>query len=573
MNDSDATTSASRWRTVGRLLGRHRLHVVLLMGSSFTAGVIEAAFLVAATRTGLAIANNQDLVALTRGVTLTVNEALLAAVALIVVRLVVALLDVRVQMGLTYRVTTGMRKQLATAFLNASWSVQQAQPAGALQQVVVTFPNTAAGLLGSLTAAGGAALSLVALIGVAVVVDPGATLVVVVALVLLSTVLRPLRRRLFGRSQVYVKEQVTFANSIADISALGLEVKSFGVHGAVGHQLDEVIDRNAASQRRVGLLSAAISPIYVSLAYGAVIAALATVTAFGTSSLDSVGAVMLVMLRCLGYGQLLQSGSSAVSQVSPFLHEIDRTLSTFRSSPAKWGSTRIDRVTPLELVNVSFGYQPDRLVLQNVNMRIEPGEVVGLVGPSGAGKSTVVQLMLGLRIPSTGQVRAGGNPLSEVDGESWTRLVAFVPQEANLITGTVADNIRFFRNGIDDQQLVAAAKAAHFWDEIAALPQGIHTHLGERGQQLSGGQRQRLCIARALAGRPQLLILDEPTSALDAVSEAAIRDTIAELEGTTSVVVIAHRPTTLEVCDRLITLKRDRDDTAVEESWVYGPQR
>lgn len=563
---NESLAQSSRWRTVARLLGHYRMHVAVLVGAAFIVGVVEAAFLVAATRTGLAIANNADTVELTRGVALSVNEALVLAGVLIGIRLCVALLDVRVQMGLTYRVTTGMRKRLARAFLQASWSVQQSQPAGALQQVVVTFPNTAAALLRSLTAAGGAALSLSALMVVALVVDPAATLVVVLALVLLSTVLGPLRRRVLGRSQTYVVEQVAFSNGVAEVGSLGLEIQSFGVATRVSDDLEMLIDRNASSQRRLGLVSDSISPVYVSLAYGAVIVALATVTAFGTSNLDSVGAVMLVMLRSLGYGQQLQNGSSALSQITPLLTEVDRTLADFKRNVARWGSQRVTHVTPLVLEEVSFGYSPERPVLDRVSLRVEPGELIGLVGPSGTGKSTLVQLILGLRTPDRGRVLAGGHLLSEIDLQTWTSAVAFVPQDASLITGTVTENIRFFRSGITDGQVIEAARAAHIWNEIEQLPHGLDTHLGERGQQLSGGQRQRLCIARALVGQPQLLVLDEPTSALDAASEAAIRDTLAQLKGNTTVVVVAHRATTLEVCDRIIDLGHERQIYAQPET-------
>lgn len=551
-------TQSSRWRAVAKLMVQYRLHVAVLVGSAFTVGVVEAAFLVAATRTGLAIANDVDSVELTRGVTLSVNGALTVAGVLIVIRLCVALLDVRVQMGLTYRVTTGMRKQLARAFLHASWGVQQAQPAGALQQVVVSFPNTTAELLRTLTAAGGAALSLMALVCVALAVDPPATIVVVLALGVLSAVLGPLRRRVLGRSETYVADQVAFSNGVGDIGTLGLEIWSFGVAPQVSDDLDRLIDKNAASQRRLGLLTGFISPIYVSLAYGAVIASLATVTAFGTSDLDSVGAVMLVMLRSLGYGQQLQSGSSALSQTAAFLSQVNRTLASFGAKTASWGSLQPDRLAPLQLDHVSFGYPGSASVLNDVSLRIEAGEVVGLIGSSGAGKSTLVQILLGLREPSHGEVLAGGTPLHEIDLRTWSTQVAYVPQDAKLITGTVEDNIRFFRPEVNRDQVTAAAQAAHIWAEIANLPEGLDTHLGERGQQLSGGQRQRICIARALVGRPQILILDEPTSALDSSSEAAICGMLEGLKGRTTVLVATHRPSALEVCDRVLKVERSR---------------
>ena len=131
------------------------------------------------------------------------------------------------------------------------------------------------------------------------------------------------------------------------------------------------------------------------------------------------------------------------------------------------------------------------------------------------------------------------------------RHVSFVPQDPALFTGSVAENIRFFRDGIDDDDLRRAAQQANVLADITALPQGFDTHLGERGGGLSGGQRQRLSIARALAGSPSLLVLDEPTSALDGQSEQLIRDTILGLRGQVTVVVIAHRMSTIDMCDRI----------------------
>jgi ATP-binding cassette subfamily B protein len=136
--------------------------------------------------------------------------------------------------------------------------------------------------------------------------------------------------------------------------------------------------------------------------------------------------------------------------------------------------------------------------------------------------------------------------------------VAFVPQDPLLITGTVAENIRMWRDRITDDQVVAAASAAHVLAEIEASPEGFEADLGERGQKLSGGQRQRISIARALAGGPELVIMDEPTSALDMKAEAAIRETITTLAGKVTVVVIAHRISTLEACDRLMVIQGGR---------------
>ncbi len=133
-----------------------------------------------------------------------------------------------------------------------------------------------------------------------------------------------------------------------------------------------------------------------------------------------------------------------------------------------------------------------------------------------------------------------------------------MPQDPLLFTGTVAENIRFFRPDLDEEALHHAAAQANVLKDITALPHGFDTHLGERGSQLSGGQRQRLSIARALVGRPELLILDEPTSALDGESEALIRQTLSDLQGRVTIVIIAHRMSTLDLCDVILVVEDGR---------------
>ena len=178
----------------------------------------------------------------------------------------------------------------------------------------------------------------------------------------------------------------------------------------------------------------------------------------------------------------------------------------------------------------SFSYDGSLPTLSDIDFTLQQGEILGVIGPSGAGKSTLAQVLLGLRAPDTGSVMVGGVDLAQVDRAWWTRQVSFVPQDPVLFTGTIAENIRFFRDDVDDAAVFRAAEHANVLSEIRAMPQGFDTHLGERGGGLSGGQRQRLSIARALAGSPSLLILDEPTSALDGHSESLIRDTIVGLQ-------------------------------------------
>jgi ABC-type multidrug transport system fused ATPase/permease subunit len=152
-------------------------------------------------------------------------------------------------------------------------------------------------------------------------------------------------------------------------------------------------------------------------------------------------------------------------------------------------------------------------------------------------------------------VLADGRPIADLSKEAWARRVTFVPQGAHLVAGTISENIRFFRDDVTSEQVIRAADMAHLRDDIERMAGGFDREVGEGGGHLSGGQQQRLCIARALVESPDVLILDEPTSALDVKSEHLIRQTLSDLASSMTVVIIAHRLSTLDICDRILVLQ------------------
>jgi len=202
--------------------------------------------------------------------------------------------------------------------------------------------------------------------------------------------------------------------------------------------------------------------------------------------------------------------------------------------------------------DVTFAYplRPDTLVLTGVTLDIRHGQSVALVGTSGAGKSTLVDLLLGLHDPTGGTVTAGGVDIRD-NLPAWQRQLAVVPQDVVLLDASLATNIAFELD-VDPIRLDDVVRRAQLADLIASLPEGLDTQVGERGARLSGGQRQRLGIARALYRQPSVLFLDEATSALDNETERRLTDTIRELQGTMTIVIVAHRLSTVRHCDQLI---------------------
>jgi ABC-type multidrug transport system fused ATPase/permease subunit len=192
-------------------------------------------------------------------------------------------------------------------------------------------------------------------------------------------------------------------------------------------------------------------------------------------------------------------------------------------------------------------------VLSDVSFEVTRGEVVGVIGPTGAGKSTLIQLLLQLREPKSGSYLVNGVPAARFVRADWHGRVVYVPQEPRLLHATVADNIRFDRD-LEMPALERAARLAHIHDEIMSWENGYDTLVGPRADAVSGGQQQRLCLARALAARPEVLVLDEPTSALDPRSEARIQESLTELKQELTLFIIAHRMSTLDICDRVMVI-------------------
>jgi ABC transporter fused permease/ATP-binding protein len=206
--------------------------------------------------------------------------------------------------------------------------------------------------------------------------------------------------------------------------------------------------------------------------------------------------------------------------------------------------------------HVQFAYptRSDVPVLRGLDLQLRENEAVALVGPSGAGKSTVASLLMRFYDPSGGAVSVFGRDVRELDPKWLRQQIGTVAQEPVLFSNSIADNIRYARPDATQEQVLAAAKAAHAHDFISKFPQGYDTLVGERGVQLSGGQKQRVAIARALLKDPKILILDEATSALDAESESLVRDALDTLMKGRTTLIIAHRLSTVLGADRVVVL-------------------
>ncbi|WP_237057528.1 ABC transporter transmembrane domain-containing protein [Microbulbifer sediminum] len=209
-----------------------------------------------------------------------------------------------------------------------------------------------------------------------------------------------------------------------------------------------------------------------------------------------------------------------------------------------------------EAVDFSYPSRPDQPAISELSLVVEEGKSLALVGPSGAGKSTLLELLQRFYDPQRGRITLDGVDIRELGTSSLRQQMAVVPQQPALFTADVWYNIRYGRPGATDEEVIAAAKAAHAHDFIQQLPEGYDSHLGEQGTRLSGGQKQRLAIARAILKDPKILLLDEATSALDAESEHHVQQALQELMKGRTTIIIAHRLATILHADRIAVLDR-----------------
>ena len=531
--------------------------LVVMATTAFLGGVCEATLLLLIANLALSIGGG-DLSgqkSLMFGLDqLPIRTLFLVALLLTTVRLGLQYIASRSGARLTSRLTQNLRNGTFEDFIGASWEVQSAIPEAAVQDLLQRhLAKTQAAVIsvGMLMSSG---FMVLALLMSAFVVDARASGAIVIFGGFLFMGLRPMtiKAKRLGRQQM--QQGVIYSVQSREAIDLSLEIRAFGVSEDVADRLDKSTRSEIASLYKAQLMARMVTGIYTSAAVLIILAALVAMDAFLDQPLAAVGAIVVVLVRALNQTSGIQAGYHGLGDLVPYIQRLFAERQFFRDSRPPSGSVHLENIGKIEFTDVTYSYDGVHDALQDVSFTVEPGEAVGIIGPSGSGKSTLIQLLLRLRHASSGAYQLDGVPVGDIEDQSWFSMIAFVPQDSRIYDDTVANNIRFFRPGVSDEQIMEAARRAHVHEEILAMPEGYDTVLGSRGGSLSGGQRQRVAIARALVRRPAMLVLDEPTSALDMQSESLVHETLNELKGSVTLFVIAHRLSTLNSCDRIMVM-------------------
>jgi ATP-binding cassette, subfamily B, bacterial len=475
-----------------------------------------------------------------------------------VVRAVASVAGLRLSTTARADVEARYQRDLLRAYLEASWEEVATHPEGELQELASTQSALgAAGVLNAMQALQ-AALSFATLVASSVAVSPATAGAIIAGASLLALLLRPIARAVTLRTRRRIRHDLDVAALTAESVRLAEEMAVFGVGSTQADRAGCSIEQKRTAGTSADF-AAALTPVaYQSAVFILVFVGLGVLVAVGARVGTELGAVVLLLLRAFAYSQQAQHAYVSALSTVPRRNAVVAATATLAASRPPPDGQELAQILSCELAGVAYHYPSGHEALSRVDLRLGIGEAWGVAGPSGAGKSTLVQLLLRLRSPTEGRYLVNGRLASDYDARDWARQVSLVPQEPKLIEGTIADNIRFLRDGITDDQITKASRLAGLDRDVAGIPEGHERLVGPRHQALSGGQRQRIAIARALAGEPSLLVLDEPTSALDVECERVIQETLESLKGAVTVVVIAHRLTTLQRCDRLLLMRDGR---------------
>lgn len=492
------------------------------------------------------------------GLPLEVGTLLIVVVLVLVLRSLLRLAAMIYVGNATAVVTTGIRRTLIDTLLKVRWRFFVSQPLGRIANIAsgeAMRAGRAFTLVAELLALliQSAVMAVIALL-ISWQLALGAAVIGLLMTGSLATFVRSTRRT--GRKQVFrTKDLLVY---LADTLSNVKPVRAMAREDAFARLFERRIQRLHKTIRRQVINREAINNLQD------VVMALALGVGFWIAyALLKVPVAEIVVLGIVlhrsvaSIGKLQKAYQTALEMEASWHHCAQLIAEAAQDPEPNPGqlTPRFERAIAFE--RVCFAYDHHR-VLDELDLEIRAGSLTVLTGPSGAGKTTLIDLVLGLHRPERGRILVDGVSLNDIDLIAWRRMIGYVPQETVLFHDTIRANLALGDDSFSDQELRAALEIAQAWDFVAALPDGLDTVVGEKGARLSGGQRQRIALARALLGRPRLLILDEVTSALDPETASEIARNVRELARHATVLAVTHRAEFLEIADRIYRIENGK---------------
>ncbi len=449
------------------------------------------------------------------------------------------------------------RKKLLSLALRSEWSHLLKQKLGHLENIITTDVKQSAILFQSISGALITITSLFIYILIALHLSFWISMYTFIIGSVLFFLLRPFVRktREVARNTAILNKQV--AHSINQYVTGMKTLKAVGAEQPLLEEGGRFFQKHRALKVRAFMLNhlgnAFIQP--VSIIFICVIFAFTYNNP--TFEFATLLAIIYLIQRIFLYVTQMQTTYQKFAETLPYLESImDYEVEAQAHQEKITGIQPFQLSKKLSFEDVKFFYRSEQPILSNLSFDIHHGEMIGLIGPSGAGKTTIVDLMLRLLSPVSGKITLDDKDIQLVSFKDWRDHIGYVSQDIFLLNDTIENNIKFYNPDITHEMVVQAAKNAGIYDFIETCPEKFATSIGDRGIYLSTGQRQRIVIARILARRPSVLILDEATSALDNESETQIQNVLKQLKGKITILIVAHRLSTIQDCDRLLVLDK-----------------
>lgn len=460
------------------------------------------------------------------------------------------------------------RSRLYKETLNTHWPFLSRQKVGYLEKIMLTDINAGGGLLAHMSAAVILVTNAVVYIVIAFNISTTITLLTLALGGLMLLIFKPFvyRTKRIAQDSTDIMKQ-----SAHHINETIIGMKTIKAENLEKNVLKRGMEHFEKLRQIIIKLAFIENFTYVSVQPLSMIVIL-SIFAFTYKTPDFNFASFVVIVYAVNkIFTFVQSSQSKLNQAMalyPFLHAaLNHETKTIKHREKNVGKNSFVFKKEIVLADVAFAYPRSEETLVDIDAVVKKGEIVGIIGPSGAGKTTLVDILLRLISPTRGTITIDGVSIEDIKLSEWRKHVGYVSQDVFLINDTIENNIKLYDQSISTKDIINAAKIAHIYNFVTDLPDGFNTPVGERGTELSGGQRQRIALARVLARKPSILILDEATSALDNESQALIQKSIESLRGKMTVIMIAHRPSTVANADQLLVLK---DGKIVEQG---SPQR